>query len=102
MRERNVEPQPGGDGIRHFRISHFRIADAVSRGREALNFDARLLALFSVTACAGAQEPYVMQREAMVREQIEARGVKDPRVLDALRRAALAMARPSRSRTSSR
>ena len=27
-----------------------------------------------------------MQREAMVREQIEARGVKDPRVLDALRR----------------
>jgi len=29
-----------------------------------------------------------MQREAMVREQIEARGVKDPRVLSALRRVA--------------
>ena len=27
-----------------------------------------------------------MQREAMVRDQIEARGVKDPRVLDAIRR----------------
>src|SRR6188768_3050706 len=47
-----------------------------------------LLALLALTACAVAQEPYVMQREAMVREQIEARGVKDPRVLDALRRVA--------------
>lgn len=41
----------------------------------------------SLTACAsGGQEPYVMQRETMVREQIAARGVTDPRVLDALRR----------------
>jgi protein-L-isoaspartate(D-aspartate) O-methyltransferase len=45
-----------------------------------------LLALLALTACASAQEPYVMQREAMVREQIEARGVRDPRVLAALRR----------------
>lgn len=45
-----------------------------------------LMALLALTACAGAQESFSMQREAMVREQIEARGVKDPRVLDALRR----------------
>ncbi|AMY10465.1 Protein-L-isoaspartate O-methyltransferase [Luteitalea pratensis] len=45
--------------------------------------------LTSLIACVrGGQEPYVMQREAMVREQIEARGVKDPRVLAALRRVA--------------
>jgi protein-L-isoaspartate(D-aspartate) O-methyltransferase len=38
-------------------------------------------------ACAsGGQEPYVMQREVMVRDQIEARGVKDRRVLEAIRR----------------
>jgi protein-L-isoaspartate(D-aspartate) O-methyltransferase len=48
------------------------------------------LALIVLTACVSgsSQESYPMQREAMVREQIEARGVKDPRVLAALRRVA--------------
>jgi protein-L-isoaspartate(D-aspartate) O-methyltransferase len=45
-----------------------------------------LLALLALTACASAQEPYTMQREAMVRDQIEARGVRDTRVLAAMRR----------------
>lgn len=48
-----------------------------------------LVALFSLGGCASAptsQETFAMQRDAMVREQIEARGVRDPRVLDALRR----------------
>lgn len=45
-------------------------------------------ALLAALGCASSPpgESYEMQREAMVREQIEARGVKDPRVLDALRR----------------
>ena len=43
--------------------------------------------LVALASCAGrGQEPYAMQRAAMVREQIEARGVRDPRVLDAMRR----------------
>ncbi len=46
----------------------------------------RLVSCVAFTACASAQEPFVLQREAMVRDQIEARGVKDPRVLAALRR----------------
>ena len=48
----------------------------------------QLLSLLSVAACASGsgQESYTMQREAMVREQIEARGVRDRRVLEALRR----------------
>ena len=49
----------------------------------------QLLSLLAAAACASSnQESYSMQREAMVREQIEARGVKDPRVLAALRRVA--------------
>lgn len=36
--------------------------------------------------CTTRQEPFEMQRDAMVRTQIEARGVTDPRVLAALRR----------------
>lgn len=43
--------------------------------------------LLSLAACAGrSQEPYAMQRAFMVRDQIEARGVRDPRVLDAMGR----------------
>jgi protein-L-isoaspartate(D-aspartate) O-methyltransferase len=43
--------------------------------------------LIVLASCGGAsQEPYAMQRSSMVREQIEARGVRDVRVLDALRR----------------
>jgi protein-L-isoaspartate(D-aspartate) O-methyltransferase len=55
-----------------------------------LRLVAALAALFTpLAACAsGGQEPYVMQREAMVRDQIAARGVKDPRVLEALGRVA--------------
>ena len=45
-----------------------------------------LLALLPLAACLTAQESFTMQRDAMVREQIEARGVRDPRVLAALRR----------------
>jgi protein-L-isoaspartate(D-aspartate) O-methyltransferase len=44
------------------------------------------LALVPLAACVAAQESFTMQRDAMVREQIEARGVRDVRVLDALRR----------------
>ncbi len=47
-----------------------------------------LLTLLALTACvdhAPSQEPFAMQRDAMVRDQIEARGVRDPRVLAALR-----------------
>ena len=49
-----------------------------------------LLAMLALRACvtSSSQESFTMQREAMVREQIEARGVKDPRVLEALRRVA--------------
>ena len=36
--------------------------------------------------CPGGGDPESRQREAMVRSQIEARGVKDPRVLEAMRR----------------
>jgi len=46
----------------------------------------RLMSCVVLTACASAQAPFVTQREAMVRDQIEARGVKDPRVLATLRR----------------
>lgn len=46
-----------------------------------------LISLLSLAACAGrGQEPYAMQRASMVRDQIEARGVRDPRVLEAMRR----------------
>jgi protein-L-isoaspartate(D-aspartate) O-methyltransferase len=45
-----------------------------------------LLITVGLTACASAQEPFVARREAMVRDQIEARGVKNPRVLATLRR----------------
>ena len=48
-----------------------------------------LLSCLALAACVSSthsQEPFAMQREAMVRTQIEARGVKDRRVLDALRR----------------
>lgn len=47
------------------------------------------LVLFTLTACVSTthtQESFQAQRDAMVREQIEARGVKDRRVLEALRR----------------
>jgi protein-L-isoaspartate(D-aspartate) O-methyltransferase len=49
----------------------------------------QLLCCLALAACVSrthSQEPFAMQREAMVRTQIEARGVKDPRVLAALRR----------------
>jgi protein-L-isoaspartate(D-aspartate) O-methyltransferase len=46
----------------------------------------RLVSCVALTACASAQEPFVTLREVMVRDQIEARGVKDPRVLATLRR----------------
>jgi protein-L-isoaspartate(D-aspartate) O-methyltransferase len=36
-------------------------------------------------AAAGQEDPFVMQRRDMVRDQIEARGVADPRVLAAMR-----------------
>jgi protein-L-isoaspartate(D-aspartate) O-methyltransferase len=45
-----------------------------------------LLALVPLAACFTTQESFTMQREAMVRNQIEARGVRDSRVLAALRR----------------
>jgi len=38
-----------------------------------------------LTSWAAAQDPTAGRREAMVREQIQARGVRDPRVLEALR-----------------
>ena len=38
-----------------------------------------------LTSWAAAQDPTAGRRESMVREQIEARGVRDPRVLKALR-----------------
>jgi protein-L-isoaspartate(D-aspartate) O-methyltransferase len=44
---------------------------------------ASLLLLLAGPACA--QDPTVARREAMVREQIQARGVRDARVLEALR-----------------
>jgi len=50
---------------------------------------AHLVVLVVAMGCASAPtspETLAMHREAMVRTQIEARGVKDPRVLDALRR----------------
>src|SRR5918993_269772 len=55
-----------------------------------LRLVAALAALVAaVVGCAsGGRESYVMQREAMVRDQIAARGVKDPRVLDAIGRVA--------------
>jgi hypothetical protein len=45
-----------------------------------------LLMCVAFTTCAHPQEWSMTQREAMVRDQIEARGVKDPRVLATLRR----------------
>lgn len=50
-----------------------------------------LLALFSSSllsflCCAQESDPYTELRERMVREQIEARGVRDPRVLEAMRK----------------
>jgi protein-L-isoaspartate(D-aspartate) O-methyltransferase len=47
-----------------------------------------LIIVLMACASSSSQEPYVMQREAMVREQIAARGVKDPRVLAAIGRVA--------------
>lgn len=44
-----------------------------------------LLALSLSAAAAGEDDPYLAKRLAMVREQIEAEGVRDPRVLDAMR-----------------
>lgn len=34
----------------------------------------------------GAMDPFGVERERMIRQQIEARGIRDPRVLDAIRR----------------
>jgi len=51
--------------------------------RKALRFAAAGGLLLA--ALAAAEEPDAARREAMVREQIQARGVKDPRVLAALR-----------------
>jgi protein-L-isoaspartate(D-aspartate) O-methyltransferase len=45
-----------------------------------------LLMALGLTACASAQDSPMTQREAMVRDQIEARGVRNPRVLEAMRR----------------
>lgn len=45
-----------------------------------------LFTTLALTAWSSTQDPYAARREAMVREQIEARGVTDRRVLDALRR----------------
>lgn len=42
--------------------------------------------LVALLAGGATQDRYAAQREAMVRDQIEARGVQDPRVLAALRR----------------
>ncbi len=35
---------------------------------------------------AGSNDPYTEQRERMVREQIEVRGIKDPKVLEVMRK----------------
>ena len=50
----------------------------------ALAFCAALIMLLPCPAGAG-EDPYLKPRLAMVREQIQARGVKDPAVLDAMR-----------------
>ncbi len=55
----------------------------MSRGR--LGLAGVLLTLVPALAAAADPDEFVRQREAMVAEQIEARGVKDPGVLDAMR-----------------
>jgi protein-L-isoaspartate(D-aspartate) O-methyltransferase len=44
------------------------------------------VSIVALSTCVRTQESPMAQREAMVRQQIEARGVRDPRVLDAMRR----------------
>ncbi len=45
-----------------------------------------LIALLTACATGGGQESFTVQRDAMVRDQIAARGVRDPRVLAAMRK----------------
>lgn len=47
--------------------------------------DALLALAFGALALAAAQDPFALQRERMVSEHIERRGLRDPRVLRALR-----------------
>src|SRR3989338_2438164 len=44
-------------------------------------------ALCNICACAAFEkEPYILNRQRMVKEQIELRGIADKRVLDAMRK----------------